>query len=187
MKEWVSIAIEEYKTLREESLTSLNRQQQIFSIGAATIGVFLLAGINAWDKSPLPEIIFLVMIPIIVYLVFLIWFGEFIRMIRAGKFLRGIENKIDKEYPAKKPLTWENYLAEQGLKNRIKIQYIAIFALFILISGASIGIGNYKIWKEQWVQWSKYIYLYVNVFEYVFFILFITVLYFWYRKTLCKS
>ncbi|MCX5894007.1 MAG: hypothetical protein NTW80_13775 [Deltaproteobacteria bacterium] len=145
---WESAAIEEYKTLREESVTSISRQQQIVSIGRATIGVLLLAACNNWEKPLVPEIILLLFLPIITYLFFLIWIGEVMRMLRAGSYLRNIENKINDKFQGMgmdKPLTWENWLVEQGYRNRIKIQYVAISFLFIFISIFSIIIGRFKI------------------------------------------
>jgi hypothetical protein len=35
--DWLEIAIEEYKTLREESLTSMKMQQSILTFGTATM------------------------------------------------------------------------------------------------------------------------------------------------------
>ncbi len=151
--DWLAIAIEEYKTLREECLMSIKMQNSILAFGSATIGVVISAGFNVWDKSPLPEILFLLLVPAIVYLVIIIWLGEVSRMFRVGRFISTIEIKINKQFPdMDNPLTWETWLiTKQDTGNIphkiVRIRDIAIFLFFIVVSIVSILIGNIKLAK----------------------------------------
>lgn len=152
--EWLSVVIEEYKTLREESLASMQMQQSILRFGAATMGIVIAAGFNVWDEQPLSEIIFLFFVPLIVYLILIIWAGEVARMFRAGRFLTELERKINNEFSDKPDaLTWENWLLkvqDDGKTPHQKLHphYVAIFLLFAFSAMASIIIGNFKIWKS---------------------------------------
>lgn len=152
--DWLEIAIEEYKTLREESLTSMKMQQSILTFGTATIGLIITTGFNVWDKTPLPEILFLFLAPAIVYLIILVWLGEVGRMFRAGRFIADIEDKINLQFPGKeKALTWENWLLTRQNENKtphhiLQFHYVSIFLLFAMTSLGSIIIGNLKIYTQ---------------------------------------
>ncbi|ODS36129.1 hypothetical protein BEH94_01855 [Candidatus Altiarchaeales archaeon WOR_SM1_SCG] len=109
--DWLSVIMEEYKSLREESLTAMQTQQSILRFGTATLGIVLAAGLNLWEKSLLPEFVFLFLIPLLSYLVIIIWVGEVERMIRAGTFLAQLEKKVNKAFGGKpEALTWESWL-----------------------------------------------------------------------------
>jgi hypothetical protein len=151
--DWLAIAIEEYKTLREECLMSIKMQYSILAFGAAIIGVVISTGFNVWDKSPLPEILFLLLVPASAYLVIIIWLGEVSRMFRAGRLISTIEIKINKQFPdIDNPLTWETWLITKQDTDNIpqkffRIRDIAIFLFFIVVSILSIYIGNIKLAK----------------------------------------
>ncbi len=154
---WLSVVIEEYKTLRSESLASMQTQQSILRFGTAAIAVIIATGFNLWKTSPLAEVIFLLFTPITVYLVLTIWMGEVARMMRAGIFLVKLEEKINKEFKDKpKALSWENWLREtqhDGKIPQLRWNYYAIISLFFLMALASIGIGNYKVWNTICLPW----------------------------------
>ena len=88
MDGWLSVALEEYKSIRTESLDSMKVQNTILSYGATTIGVILTAGISIIDKNMLlaDEAIFLVFIPLIVFFIVMIWAGEVARSIEPVRF-----------------------------------------------------------------------------------------------------
>lgn len=149
--DWLAVVMEEYKTLREESLASMKMQQSILSFGTATIGIVISAGFAAWNKTPLPEIIFMFLIPTVIYLVILIWLGEVGRMFRAGSFLDRIEEKVNRQFTDKEEaLSWENWLATGEWAGRkphhgIRLHYVCIFVLFVITALSSVIIGNCKL------------------------------------------
>lgn len=153
--EWLEIVMEEYKTLREETLTSVKMQQSILSFGTATIGIVASAGFAVWEKPLLPGIIFLIVMPLIIYLIILIWLGEIGRMFRAGGFLFRLEEKVNRQFKDREAaLLWETWLRTGkwvGKKphHGIRIHYISIGVLLGITAIASIALGNYKICSSE--------------------------------------
>lgn len=149
---WLSTALEEYKTLRTESLESMKMQHSILAYGIVGISALMTVGLNKWD-SPLyiSEAISLILLPIFINLILLTWMGEVTRMFRAGQFISTIEEKINLKFTdTEKPLSWETWLQERYKNGKtphhdVQIHYVAIFALFILISVISVIFGYIKI------------------------------------------
>ena len=169
-KDWLSLVTEEYKSARQESLDTGNNAQSILRFGIATIGIVISAGLNLWEKSPIPDFIFLVFNPILCYLILTMWIGEFARRIRAGHFIiKEIEKKVNSEFPNLPPaITFETWIRtpdEKGRSRLFKWNRYATVALFLVTAICSIGVGNYKIFGrvsfcELWV---------INAMEIVFF------------------
>lgn len=178
--DWISIAMEEYKTLRTESLESMKGQQATLKVGTATVGVLAASAFSLWDKTLLPDFIFMVFLPVICYLILVIWIGEVQRMMRAGKFISTIEKKINDNFILKdnNVLSWENWLrieSAKGNTNQMKLNYFAILALFLFVSLISIGIGDYRIFYKIPFWWL----LIINVVEIVIF----TITFFYLMRT----
>lgn len=134
-----------YKTVRDETLGSVSHRSQIVSYGLAAVGVLAGTGIAALSSSPghsrataFADVvslgIFGVSIPLIALTVLLMWLGEFVRMIRAGRYLRMIERELAVDVV----LGWETYLTRTP---RITIPYLIIPALFSLIAIGSDPLG----------------------------------------------
>ena len=151
--DWVAVAIEEYKTLRAESIASMQMQQSILRFGSATLGIILAAGFNVWERKILAELVFLAFAPLATYLIIIIWTGEVARMFRAGAYLREIEKKINSQFPNMQPaLLWEQTLAQvqpdgRTMHQGLRAHYVSIFLLYVILALASIVIGNYKLWS----------------------------------------
>lgn len=149
--DWCEIVMEEYKTLREESLASIQTQNTIITYGTTAIGLAFGGGITVWDRDIVSALIFLVLIPTLTYLILLGWLGEVGRMFRAGVFLSVLERKINAQFPDKPPaLSWETWLAKGEWKRKtpyriISFHYRAIAGIFLFGVLAAISIGNFKI------------------------------------------
>ncbi len=169
--DWLAVVIEEYKTLREESLTSLQTQQSILRFGTATLGIVLVAGFNVWERPLLSEIIFFFFAPLISYLVLIIWMGEIARMMRSGVYLLELEKKVSKEFSDKpEALTWENWLRQgqqDGKTPQLIWNYKAIIAMFLLLALASIAVGNYKAYVDFCLTYI----VIINMLEVIFFLI----------------
>ncbi len=150
--EWIEVALEEYKSLRAESIEAIKTQQSTLNFGTAITGVVVIAGFNLWEKPLLPELIFLVFIPILCCIILVIWIGEVSRMMRAGYYLTLVEDKISKSFPDRPQLLfYENWLRENAHNSesqQLKWNYIAVIALFSFISVSSIIVGNVKIYDK---------------------------------------
>jgi hypothetical protein len=144
VEDWISVALEEYKSLREESLQSMQHQHTTLAYGLAAIGAALFGGFQLTGK---PYVLtFLFILPVLCYLILFIWMGEVTRMIRAGKYLVGLENIINdgiNKLPG--PLCWENSLRKIELGRitpQIKWNYKFIFGAYLALAFFSIIIGN---------------------------------------------
>ena len=137
----VEILLEEYKTLRQESLTAMNNRNRVLSFGLAAIGAIVTGGVYAYkvdDNSLISNLTLIIVIPAITSFILLIWLGEYERMQRAGKFLARLEGRINKE-AREILLTWETQLRED--QSHMKYPYYATVLLLIGISGISLVCG----------------------------------------------
>ena len=137
----IEIMLKEYETLRQESLNSMHNRNTILSFGLAAIGAIFAGSIIAYSTdtySLIPSLALIIVIPLISSFILLIWLGEYERMQRAGRFLVGIEHRINKEF-SKELLTWETRLRERRV--HMRYPYYATVGLLIGISGILFGIG----------------------------------------------
>lgn len=113
--DWLTIVMEEYRTLRREIIASLAMQQSSLTLGTLALGGLAVAGLHDWAdaESSLSLVVFLLVVPLISYISVFIWLGEYVRMMRAGSFLTRIENKVNRSLGVaeaafeEKALTWE--------------------------------------------------------------------------------
>lgn len=152
--EWIEVVMEEYKTLRQESLTAITTQQSVLRYGLAITGILLASAIKSWNDRVLCGSLTLVFIPITCYLVLIIWMGEVGRMMRAGQHILKIERKVNftfrdqgHKYPA---LSWESYLRKQknGATPQLNWSYLAILGLFLFFAVSSVVLGNVLVWSS---------------------------------------
>ncbi len=166
--EWSEIAIEEYKTLRQESLISIQTQQAVIRYGLAIIGVLIASALNKWDDTILACSVTLVFLPISCYLILLIWMGEVARMMRAGQYLYKLESKLNKLFEKDNPpLNWEINLRDfsKGGTPQLNWNYLAILGILLFFAVASIVLGNIRIWNEV----NSHFLIGLNVFEIIVF------------------
>jgi hypothetical protein len=95
IKLYWSIAVEEYKAVRDES-----KQAELNTFTALQWGAVLLSGLSAagftqWSHSAfIVEAVFLGFVPLLAIASLYIWIGEVVRMKRAGDYLCLIEDKM---------------------------------------------------------------------------------------------
>ncbi len=145
----VGILLEEYKTLRQESLTAMNNRNRVLSFGLAAIGAILTGSILAYKENGRPIItilILIIIIPVVSNFILLMWLGEYERMQRAGKFLAKLEEKIN-EIAKDTLLTWETQL--RGDQSHMKYPYYATVLLLIGISSISLVLGLIITWFSE--------------------------------------
>ena len=73
-------------------------QQSALTLGTLALGGLALAGLHDWSNatSTLPLIVFLLVVPAVSYVSVFVWLGEYARTTRAGCFLVGIEEKVNR-------------------------------------------------------------------------------------------
>lgn len=152
---WVSVALEEYRSLRQETLQAIDRQHQILAFGTATSGVVLGVAAKERPGSTSATVLLVVLLPLLVSLVVVVWLGEFRRMVRAGAHVAEIEHAISARYPGEPPpLRWESdFRRPQGHRRRIAPLYRAIFAAAISIGVVGAGLGDWGLAERHRWWW----------------------------------
>ena len=109
---WRETALEEYRTLRAEIATSIATQQTILGFGTATLGLVIGPGLALWGGSTMMfSLIFALFVPLLSAIIVSIWWGEVIRMVRAGDAVAGLEQAINTHGGWTRPaLNWESHL-----------------------------------------------------------------------------
>jgi hypothetical protein len=176
---WVTVALEEYNSMRTESLQSMKNQLSSLQVGTASIGVLIAAGFSTWDKGLFfSVIIFLLFVPAVCYISLVIWIGEVVRMMRAGKYIAELEIKINSAYPAtEKPLNWENWLRTQSNNSKtpqLQWNYKAILTLFFATAFSSICIGIGRIYSYEITADLN---IYITIGSYAIFFLILLLIY----------
>lgn len=116
----MSVLLEEYRTLRAESLAALDAQHSVLSFGVAAMGLFLGGAAALWDKeATLAAVAFVAIVPGLANVVLVAWGTELKRMKRVGDFLGrsddgrlSLERQINALLPAgvEVGLSWEFWL-----------------------------------------------------------------------------
>ncbi|WEG08640.1 hypothetical protein PU630_15555 [Microbacterium horticulturae] len=159
------LLVQEYVSLRAESLSAKQNQQTILQWTLATVGIVIAASVTAatglhdmdsaarLGLSVAVTLLTGVLTPALVSCAFGIWLGELNRMERAGHFLRlreevwsaGYAKKADPASPQSGGvLLWESLLADhphsqQFAKNRIG--GMASVALFLMLATSAVVAG----------------------------------------------
>ena len=108
--QWLSAALEEYKTLRTESHTAMTNQQSTLRYGTTAVGVTLGLAMNA-QQAEARFWAFSCLIPILALVFFALYAIEFGRMVRVGRYIDALESKINLMFPdTTHPLGWERWL-----------------------------------------------------------------------------
>jgi hypothetical protein len=116
--------VENYKTLREEIVVSINTQSKLImgegiAVAAGIILGFLGFGnlsMSSDDKGlGVVSSAFIIAIPFIIFSLTSLWTVEQGRMMRAGDFMQFLENVINRELEGAY-IVWENWLRREGVK-----------------------------------------------------------------------
>lgn len=139
----IEVLLKEYEILRQESHNNIDNRIKIISFGLATIGLIFASMFSADAATRTPTLVLTVLcfgIPVISIFVLYLWLGEVERMMRAGDYLRKLEDEIngilDKEETT---LQWEKWIISK--KRQIKYPYLAVILFFLLLACTSPLIG----------------------------------------------
>lgn len=144
------IMIKEYETLRQEILATIDSRNSILNYGLASIAAIFTASVFTQNSaSILSNLILILAVPSLSCFIIYIWLGEYQRMQRAGKFLVGLEQRINQEKAAEL-LTWETEL-RKGRKH-MKYPYNTTVLLLLVISFVSYSIGMISSGLAYWLS-----------------------------------
>lgn len=135
----------EYASLREECLQAIGYRIAVmnFTFGALAI---VLAALLTSDMPPFAiGFISVVFIPIAAKAGLLIWFGEYNRSQRAGRWIGGLEKRINERVGVEGCVGWETSLGSGAGSRHMGHPYIAT-VLFMLVTGyAGSLLGLYYL------------------------------------------
>ncbi len=142
---WLSAALEEYRSVRQESLQALQSQQSVLRFGIAGIAVLIGVGLRASDSLTSAALL-LVVTPLLTCLLVPVWQGELARMVRAGSYLARVEEKVNGVVASgRRPaLEWEQWLRDHP-EYRLLTYYRAIFLVIALLTASSVALGLYVL------------------------------------------
>jgi hypothetical protein len=147
--DWQIVALEEYKSLRAESLDSIRMQHLIVAIGGVAVGLLMVWGFLIWERLLVPDLVFLVFAPAICYTVLIVWMGEVARLMRVGFYLSEKEREISASFPEHpNALRWENWLrdeSEGGRRHQVMLNYLAVVMLYASAAIVCLVVGNYRM------------------------------------------
>jgi ABC-type phosphate transport system permease subunit len=137
---WLSIKLEEYRSLRAEIVDCGSLSISILSFGVLAISGLLSFALT---NESLSIFIFLFVCPFICYLMLFIWLGEIVRIFRAASYIReNIEKPINEYFQDQKPpIYWEHWLREDPEKRKKKRLYEWHRAATVILSLATAVIS----------------------------------------------
>jgi hypothetical protein len=138
----VSVALEEYRSLRAESLAAIDRQQRVVASGTATAGLILGLGASAPAGSTQAWVLLVLLEPLLAWLVTVVWHGEVERMVRAGSYVAMIEQRLNRELESS-ALGWETWLRREAPGGRrIVWFYRAVFGVLWIVALSAAILGT---------------------------------------------
>lgn len=145
--ESLEVMLAEYNSLREECLQAIGYRIAVmnFSFGALAI---VLAALLTSDMPALAiGSISVVFLPVASKAGLLIWFGEYNRSQRAGRWIRGLESRINERVGVEGCLGWETNLGGGVDSRHMGYPYVAT-VLFMLVTGyAGSVLGLYYLYQ----------------------------------------
>lgn len=171
MDDWLTLAMEEYRTIRAEILDSIKIQHTILQYGMTVISAIALAGFSVWKTHPVVAIaVFLGLLPVTISFIGITWAGEVGRMFRAGSFLLVREHQISSHVcavsvsPEQPPaLVWETWASgrysfdksplEPSPQQRLMLYNRTTFGYLALCALSCVVLGIDLLWKMN-VPWG---------------------------------
>jgi hypothetical protein len=145
----LNVILEEYKTLRQESLNAINNRVVIFGWSFTALTIITSAAV----VSTLPIVVICLIlgfaVPLLAKFIIYVWLGEYERSQRAGAFIRVLETRINKQI-GQTALTWENHLRGRGERSdrRISQPYLFAVSALELLGYISELLAMYYAWQS---------------------------------------
>ncbi|MEJ7786944.1 MAG: hypothetical protein WKF96_19255, partial [Solirubrobacteraceae bacterium] len=154
----LSIVMEEYKSLRQEILLSLQQGHSVLQFGLATAAILVGLAAQNLTTGAGSIVLTVVVVPLVTLLIVVIWTGELRRTTRASCYLTNeVEPRVHAAFPgvARAPLGWEAWL-RQGENMMFTDTYWAVPLLLALVGVASAGVGVSELVARSEAWWCVY-------------------------------
>jgi hypothetical protein len=156
----LGVMLQEYKTLRDEILRSVELQSKTF----AYEGVFLGLALSISFIEDRLRLLLIGIPPTFIAFSFM-WLIEQSRMMRAGNYLEWLEIRINRTLGGKVSLSWENWLRRPGVpllsSHRIHhySQYGLVLFLFLSVTVVAIaGMVFFQVLVEPFLTFLVVLY-----------------------------
>lgn len=143
--DWVDIAVEEYRTLRSESLGAIEQAQRSLQLGLAAIAAITAFASDGKGIGTLEIVAVAVAGPLVATLVTVLWLLELKRAVFAGSHIAELEQRINAAFPDRgRALTWESDVQERFTrKGAYTFDRAVVLTLFATtVPSVVVGIGR---------------------------------------------
>ena len=148
--DWVSVALEEYRTLRSESLQAIEQMQRTLQIGVAAIGLITGFGIDSKTETAVQAGI-AAATPALALTVLILWLDQLRRSVFAGAHLALLEERVARRFePEEPPLSWETNIQIQDAEvsgYRYHRHWAVLVALFAAAT-PMVVTGLIRLWRD---------------------------------------
>jgi hypothetical protein len=148
---WITAALEEYRTLREESLSSIEQMQRTLQIGLVAIGVLTAFGVDVTKSNLGIQAGLAITTPLVAAVVVALRLDELLRAVKAGAHIAVLEQRVaQRTGEGGPPLTWESTIQEDFDPREDKRRHGAITAVLFAATAPAVLLGTSRL--EQWWQ-----------------------------------
>ncbi len=150
----LDVLMEEYRTLRQESLDTLGHRLTVVSFTFAALSV-VVAGMLTATELPawIVGAVGVVFVPQAAKAGLFIWLGEYQRSQRAGRHLAELERRVNAllDVDGSAGLCWESALTSRG--RHMSTPYIATIAFTLGAGWAGVALGLTFLWRSLGSAW----------------------------------
>lgn len=155
----VQAMLTEYDLLRQESLAAIGHRLSILSFSFAALAVLTAGLLQRQVDDTLAGVVALAFVPQFAKASLLVWLGEHARSQRAGRYLVGLERRVNTEVGGE-ALSWEASLtapapgdASDSRRLHMKYPYVAVVVLLLGVGWAAEGLGLYLLTEGLSEHW----------------------------------
>lgn len=169
-QEWLSVSMEEYKTVRAECLTAIKTQQSALNLGALLLSILIAAAARFNLGETLVDttiwiqgMVYWIVIPLVSLLATIIWAGEVMRLLVAHCFVLEREATIGRQFnvlvKSEIPILEYAHWLHSRRKDHVipgaqwVWKYYAAGLLFPFMALGSCLVGNYLVIKRNPICW----------------------------------
>jgi len=134
--------LEEYSSLRKECVAAIGYRVQVLAFTFASLSVVVAGLLTRNLPDLLSGILSLFVLPQIAKAALLMWLGEYNRSVRASRYLRKIEDKVNHIIELK-TMGWETELAAS--KGHMSYAYVAVVLLILGIGYVASALGIFLL------------------------------------------
>jgi hypothetical protein len=143
--EWQQVAIEEYRTLRQESLDSISQAQTTLRGGVVALGVLAALSVDVSGSGPLAELVIALAGPAIATATLMQWLLETKRAVRAGTHIAELEQEFQRRFGGDAPLRWERIVRAEFNPRKSFTYHWSVLGTLLVASLPAVALGLFAL------------------------------------------